>query len=65
LLPLSGVELGASSAGKGLLPEQLDELLLRGGYPALYDRPLAPADWFGNYVATYVERDVRQLLSVR
>ena len=65
LLPLSGVELGASSASKGLLPEQLDELLLRGGYPALYDRPLAPADWFGNYVATYVERDVRQLLSVR
>ena len=25
---------------------------------------LAPNDWFPNYVATYLERDVRQLLSV-
>ncbi len=30
----------------------------------LYDRTLAPADWFPNYVATYLERDVRQLLAV-
>lgn len=69
LLPLSGAELrGAAGDGADLpdrLPARLDELLLRGGYPALYDRPLAPADWFGNYVSTYVERDVRQLLSVR
>jgi uncharacterized protein len=61
LLPFSISEL----AGAGLLPQDLDELLWRGGYPALYDRPLAPDDWFPNYVATYVERDVRQLLAVR
>ena len=42
----------------------LDMLLLKGGYPALYDRTLAPNDWFPNYVATYLERDVRQLLAV-
>lgn len=60
LLPLSLAELGAGRA-----PGHLDEWLLRGGYPALYDRPLAPADWFGNYMATYVERDVRQLVEVR
>jgi len=60
LLPLSLAELGAARA-----PVQLDDWLLRGGYPALYDRPLAPADWFGNYIATYVERDVRQLIEVR
>jgi uncharacterized protein len=61
LLPLAMTELIESS----LLPRTLDELLWRGGYPPLYDRPLAPDDWFPNYVATYLERDVRQLLAVR
>jgi predicted AAA+ superfamily ATPase len=61
LLPLAMSELRAGD----LLTKQLDELLWRGGYPPLYDRPLAPDDWFPNYVATYLERDVRQLLAVR
>ncbi len=61
LLPLSMPEL----AGAGLLPNRLDELLWRGGYPPLYDRPLTPDLWFPNYVATYLERDVRQMLAVR
>jgi len=60
LLPLSGAELGP-----GGLPDTLDAALLKGGYPALYDRALSPHDWFANYVATYVERDVRQILSVQ
>ncbi len=33
--------------------------------PPLYDRELAPGDWFAAYVATYVERDLRQFLAVR
>jgi predicted AAA+ superfamily ATPase len=61
LLPLSYAEL--ESAGK--LPDDLDALLLQGGYPPLYDRAVAPADWFPNYVNTYIERDVRQVLAVR
>lgn len=61
LLPFSIAEL----AGARRLPEDLDALLWRGGYPPLYDRPVAPDDWFPNYVATYLERDVRQLLAVR
>ncbi len=60
LLPLSGAELGLA-----LAPSSLDDVLLKGAYPALYDRELVPADWFANYVATYVERDVRQLIAVR
>ena len=40
LLPLSGAELGAQG-----LPGTLDALLLKGGYPALYDRTLASDDW--------------------
>lgn len=59
LLPLSGAELGPEG-----LPASVDELLHQGSYPALYDRSLSPNDWFSNYVATYVERDVRQLLAV-
>lgn len=61
LLPFSMPEL----AGAGLLAEGPDEHMWRGGYPPLYDRPLTPDLWFPNYVATYLERDVRQLLGVR
>jgi len=61
LLPLSATELAAT----GKLPKSLNNMLFKGGYPALYDREVAPQDWFGNYVATYVERDVRQLIAVR
>lgn len=61
LLPLSLAEMREG----GCLPPTLDRLLLDGGYPALYRRELAAADWFPNYVATYLERDVRQLVAVR
>ncbi|OGT72560.1 MAG: AAA family ATPase [Gammaproteobacteria bacterium RIFCSPLOWO2_02_FULL_57_10] len=60
LLPLSAGELAPAA----LLPD-LDTLLWQGSYPALYDRELRADDWFANYVNTYVERDVRQLLAVR
>ena len=60
LLPLSLGEM----QGAGL-PTTLDRLLLNGGYPALYQRDLAANDWFPNYVATYLERDVRQIIAVR
>jgi hypothetical protein len=61
LLPFSLAELKDG----GLLPATLDTALLQGSYPPLYARPVAPADWFPNYVSTYLERDVRQLLVVR
>jgi hypothetical protein len=61
LLPFSIGELRAA----GKLPMNLDAFMLRGGYPPLYDRELAPVDWYGNYINTYVERDVRQLIQLR
>ena len=61
LLPFSAAELQAAKR----LPKRLETMLYTGSYPALYDRELAPDDWFPNYVATYLERDVRQLLAVR
>jgi predicted AAA+ superfamily ATPase len=61
LLPFAAAEL----AGVARLPARLEEALLQGGYPPLFDRDLAPQDWFPNYVATYLERDVRQMIAVR
>ena len=44
----------------------LEDRLWRGGYPALHaqHRDPQPAHWFAGYLATYIERDVRQLLNV-
>lgn len=61
LLPLCAKELAAAHQ----LPDSLSQALLQGGYPALYDRQVTTQDWFSNYIATYVERDVRQLVAVR
>jgi len=56
LLPLSYAE-----AGERAQRMPLDEWLVTGAYPALYDRDVTHADWHAAYVATYVERDVRQI----
>jgi uncharacterized protein len=61
LLPFSMGELQEA----GNLPKDLETLMFRGFYPPLYDRDIAPFDWCAGYVNTYVERDVRQLISVR
>jgi len=61
LLPFSTAELTAV----GRPPSELDGTLFTGMYPPLYDRPLDPGRWFASYVATYVERDVRQMVNVR
>lgn len=43
----------------------LPELAWKGGFPALHADPnQAPHLWLPSYVATYLERDVRNLLSV-
>jgi len=43
----------------------LDGVMLRGLYPVLHAQMVASDDWFASYVATYVERDVRQVLNVQ
>lgn len=43
----------------------LNDLMWRGMYPPIHDRALAPEHWFANYVMTYLERDVRQLIEVQ
>jgi len=60
LLPLSWGEVRQFPA----LPDDLWTALWKGGYPAIYDLDLEPPEWLAGYVATYVERDVRQILNV-
>ena len=45
-------------------PATLEETLFSGGYPRIFDRQLAPADWLRSYVATYLERDVRTISNI-
>jgi uncharacterized protein len=42
----------------------LDEWLVKGAYPALFDRDVSATEWHASYVASYVERDVRQISRV-
>lgn len=61
LLPFTVGELQAV----GRHPETLETLLFQGLYPPVHDRRLDPSIWFGNYVLTYLERDVRQMINVQ
>jgi predicted AAA+ superfamily ATPase len=60
LLPLSLGELAA--AGRPLV---LDQALIDGGFPRLHVAGIPAARFHGDYLATYVERDVRQIAALR
>ncbi len=60
LLPFAKQELETVK----LVPNTVEELLCAGGYPPIYDRGANPVRWYSDYVATYLERGVRQLLQV-
>lgn len=60
LLPFSRLELQHA----GLSPASPEAFLLTGGYPRIYDKGIAPADFYPDYLRTYVERDVRQIVNV-
>jgi predicted AAA+ superfamily ATPase len=52
-------------SGRTLDREALVEWLLTGGYPELHSRALDAERFYGDYLATYLERDVRSILGVR
>jgi len=60
LLPFALSELGPRHA-----PRSVEELLWRGLYPPVVAHGIPAPTWYADYVATYVERDVRQLVNVR
>jgi predicted AAA+ superfamily ATPase len=61
LLPCDFSEL--RNAGK--LEEDYAQILIKGNYPALYQRPIPTSDFYANYTETYVERDVSDLLKIK
>jgi predicted AAA+ superfamily ATPase len=64
MLPLLPFSLGELQTAKRD-PRTPEALLFQGLYPPIYDRGLDAGIWYGNYVGTYVERDVRQMVNVR
>ncbi|MDR3134069.1 MAG: ATP-binding protein [Prevotellaceae bacterium] len=60
LLPFSFSELQKTDEH----PETIDKSMLTGGYPRIYDKHIKPAEFYPNYLQTYVERDVRQLRNI-
>jgi len=64
LLPLSLSELAAAGMFD---PERADvnRWMLHGGYPRIHAQDLPPEVMLSDYFATYVERDVRQLINLR
>lgn len=60
LLPLSCAELTAAD-----IRHTRDEALYYGGLPRLYTEGIPPDIAYSNYMRTYVERDVRQLINIK
>lgn len=60
LLPLSVTELEQSK----LLPAEIEPMLFKGSYPAIYAKNVEPERLYNGYMQTYIERDVRQLSAI-
>ena len=60
LFPLSISELRAAE----LLPDTLDDALLRGSYPSVYSDKIPPLETYRYYIRSYIERDVRELKNI-
>ena len=62
LLPLSLAELQAA-------PEfnltSVDEHIFTGGFPRIYKNQIPPHKFFRDYISTYIERDVRQIINIK
>lgn len=61
LLPFDFTELQQAK----LLPNDYEDILVKGSYPAIFDRALSSKVFYANYLQTYVEKDLKQLIDVR
>jgi predicted AAA+ superfamily ATPase len=59
LLPFSKAELS-----NHIQVQSWEALTVNGGYPRKYQFDISPNDYYPNYIQTYIERDVRQILNV-
>jgi len=60
LLPFSYPEL----TNGGFTFDQYETLIFQGQYPRIFDRGIAPVDFYPAYIQTYVERDVRLIKNI-
>lgn len=60
LLPFSHHEMQIGD----ILPTTIDGEIYKGAYPRLYDKNIAPTDYYPFYIQAYVERDVRLLKNI-
>lgn len=60
LLPFDSLELKEG----GLLPNDWKSLLIKGFYPAIYDRDLNPSIFYANYLQAYIDRDITDLTNI-
>lgn len=61
LFPFDNQELKSA----GLLNDNYLGNLVRGFYPAMYDRNIPSRTFYSNYVQTYVQRDVSELVAIK
>lgn len=61
LLPFDLQELN----GAGLLQENYAENLVKGFYPAIFDREIPSKIFYSNYVQTYIQRDVSEIIAIK
>ena len=61
LLPLDFNELKKEN----LLAASFSEASVRGFYPAIFDRDIDPSVFYSNYINTYLEKDVTELINIR
>ena len=61
LLPFDSDELAQAES----LANDWKSLIIKGFYPAVYDRDLPPPIFYNNYIQTYIDRDVAELTNVQ
>ena len=49
---------------EGLLPENWMELAWKGAYPRIYQAGIPPESFYPNYIETYLERDIQELVKI-
>lgn len=60
LLPFSHREMSEG----GILSNSVDEEIFKGAYPRIFDKGIAPTDFYPFYIQTYIERDIRLLKNI-
>ena len=60
LLPFSQAELSKTKHKF----KDVEQAIFQGGYPRIYDKKIVPRDYYPPYMATYIEKDIRQLRDI-